>query len=169
MPLYTYEAIDRGGSVSGGKLEAENEVAATLRLRKMGFTPMDVSEAKVSAFSQAFTFKKKVSIGELSLFSRQLAAMLNAGIPLTRCLFALGEQSVNPTLRKVVAEVGSNVEGGMSFSESLRAHPEVFNEMYVDLIKAGEIGGTLENVLLRLSQQLDSEKMLKDKIGRAHV
>ncbi|EEG78356.1 type II secretion system F family protein [Dethiobacter alkaliphilus] len=167
MPLYTYQAMDRGGAVAAGKLEAENEIAATTRLRKMGYTPIDLSEAKVSALSQAFTFKRKVSIGELSLFSRQLAAMLSAGIPLTRCLFALGEQAINPTLRKVVLEVGANVEGGMSFSESLRAHPDVFNDMYVDLVKAGEVGGTLENVLLRLADQLNSEKTLKDNIRTA--
>jgi len=111
--------------------------------------------------------KKKVGSGELALFSRQMASMLSAGIPLTRCLTALGEQTANLTLRKALLEISANVEGGGSFSESLRSHPEVFSEMYCDLIKSGEVGGTLENVLLRLSQQLESEKILRDNIRTA--
>lgn len=167
MPLYAYQVIDKRGDVSSGKLEAENEVAAAARLKRMGFTPLDVAEAKVSGLQQALSLRKKVNIGELGLFSRQLAAMLSSGIPLTRCLFALGEQAVNSTMRKVLQEVGSNVESGMNFSESLRAHPDVFSDMYCDLIKAGELGGTLESVLMRLSIQLDSEKTLKDNIRSA--
>lgn len=167
MPLYAYQVIDRGGDVSGGRLEAENEYAAAERLKRMGLTPLEVTEAKASGIGQLFVLKKKVSLGELGLLSRQLAAMLNSGIPLTRCLFALGEQTVNATLKKVLQEVGASVESGMNFSESLRAHPEVFNEMYCDLVKAAELGGTLESVLMRLSVQLDSEKMLKDNIKSA--
>ncbi|MDW7651435.1 MAG: type II secretion system F family protein [Bacillota bacterium] len=167
MPLYAYQVIDKRGALSSGKLEADNEAAATTRLKRMGYTPLSLSEAQVSAFKQAFSIRRKVSLGELSLFSRQLAAMLSAGIPLTRCLFALGEQAVNPSLGKAIQEVGQNVEGGMSFSESLRMYPEIFSDLYVDLVKAGEVGGTLEDVLMRLSQQLDSEKMLKDNIRTA--
>lgn len=167
MPLYAYQVIDRRGALLGGKLEAENEAAAAERLRKIGYTPVEIGEVRASPFKQALAFKKKVGLGELGLFSRQLASMLNAGIPLTRCLYALGEQAVNPTLKKVIGEVGSNVEGGMSFSESLRAYPEVFSGIYVDLVKAGEVGGTLEEVLMRLSVQLESEKALKDSIRAA--
>jgi type IV pilus assembly protein PilC len=167
MPLYAYQVVDRKGLLTNGKLDAENEYMAAARLKRMGYTPLEVKEAKESALKQAFTLKRKVGLGELGLFSRQLSAMLNAGIPLTRCLFALGEQAVNPTLRSVLAEVAANVEGGMNFSESLRAHTDIFNEMYCDLVKAGEVGGTLELVLLRLSNQLESEKGLKDSIRAA--
>jgi type IV pilus assembly protein PilC len=167
VPLYAYQALNKQGVISTGKLEAENEIAAAGRLKKLGYTPMDVEEVKTSPFKQVLSLKRKVSLGELSLFSRQLAAMLNAGIPLTRCLHALGEQADNPTLANVIAETGRNVEGGMSFSESLRAYPEIFTYLYVDLVKAGEVGGTLEEVLMRLSQQLDSEKVLKDNIRTA--
>lgn len=167
MPLYAYQVVDKKGIVTAGKLEADSELAAMSRLKKMGFTPMEISEAKPAGTKQAFAFRKKVSIGELSLFSRQLAAMLNAGIPLTRCLFALGTQAVNPVLASTINEVGSNVESGISLSESLRAHSHVFPEMYVDLVKAGEVGGTLESVLVRLSVQLESEKALKDSIKAA--
>ncbi|MCR3922780.1 MAG: type II secretion system F family protein [Firmicutes bacterium] len=167
MPLYAYQVLDKRGTVSTGKLEAENEFSAAARLKKLGFTPVEVNEAKTSPLSQAFQFKKKVSLGDMGLFSRQLGSMLNAGIPLTRCLFALGEQATNPTLGECLLNVARNVESGMSFSESLRSYPEVFTEIYVDLIKAGEVGGTLETVLTRLSQQLESEKMLRDNIRSA--
>jgi len=167
VPLYAYQVVDQRGGLSSGKLEAENEFLAATRLKRLGYTPLELREAKVSGLQQALSIKKNVSAGESALFSRQIAAMLNAGIPLTRCLTALGEQSVNLTLRKALLAVSGNVEGGGSFSESLRGHPEVFNEMYCDLVKAGEVGGNLENVLLRLSQQLESEKTLKDNIKAA--
>lgn len=167
MPMYAYQVLDQRGGLSKGKLEAENEFLAAARLKRLGYTPLELKEAKVSALSQAFTFKKKVGLGELGLFSRQIASMLNAGIPLTRCLAALGEQAVNPTLRKALLAVAANVDGGGSFSESLRAHPEIFNEMYCDLVRSGEVGGALEEVLLRLSQQLESEKSLRDNIRAA--
>ncbi len=167
MPLYAYQVLDKRGTISSGKLEANNEIAAASRLKKLGYTPVSLDEVKKSVFKQAFSFAHKVSLGELGLFSRQLAAMLNAGIPLTRSLHALGKQSSNPTLGKAVIEIGSNVEGGMSFSESLRGYTDIFSDMYVNLIKAGEVGGTLEDVLLRLSQQLDSEKLLRDNIRAA--
>ncbi|MBT9140457.1 MAG: Type II secretion system protein F [Dehalococcoidia bacterium] len=167
MPLYAYQVLNQRGALSSGKLEAENEFLATARLKRLGFTPIELREAKVSGLQQAFTLKKRVGLGELALFSRQMASMLSAGIPLTRCLTALGEQTVNITLRKALLAVSANVEGGGSFSESLSGHPEVFNEMYCDLVKAGEVGGTLENVLLRMSLQLESEKALKDNIKAA--
>ncbi|MBS4007798.1 MAG: type II secretion system F family protein [Clostridium sp.] len=167
MPLYAYQVLNQRGVLTSGKLEAENEFLAAARLKRQGFTPLELKEAKVSGLQQALALKKKVGSGELALFSRQMASMLSAGIPLTRCLTALGEQTANLTLRKALLEISANVEGGGSFSESLRSHPEVFSEMYCDLIKSGEVGGTLENVLLRLSQQLESEKILRDNIRTA--
>ncbi|HZK24899.1 MAG TPA: type II secretion system F family protein [Oscillospiraceae bacterium] len=167
MPLYAYQVLDRRGAVASGKLEAENEFSAAARLKKLGYTPLEVNEAKTSAFKQMFQFKKKVTTGDLAMFSRQLASMLNAGIPLTRCLYALGEQAANQTLGETLLDVANNVEGGMSFSASLRAYPGVFNDIYVDLISAGELGGTLETVLERLAQQLESEKLLKDNVRSA--
>lgn len=166
MPLYAYEAMDKSGSPVGGKLEADHEMTAAARLRKMGYTVLDLSEVKESALKQAFK-RRKVKIGDLSFFSRQLAAMLTAGIPLTRSLYTLGEQTKNPTLARIAGEVARNVEGGVSFSESLRAYPDVFSSMYMDMVKAGEVGGTLEEMLSRLSEQLERDKRLKDNIRAA--
>jgi type IV pilus assembly protein PilC len=167
MPIYAYQVLDRAGALSNGKMEAENELAAAARLKRIGYTTLELKEMKASSFKGAFQLKRKVGIGELSLFSRQLASMLKSGIPLTRCLHALSEQAANPTLGKALWEVAKNVEGGMSFSESLAAYPEIYGKIYVDMMKSGEVGGAMEEVLTRLSQQLDSEKMLKDSIKAA--
>ena len=93
--------------------------------------------------------------------------MLTAGIPLTRCLYTLGEQTKNPILARIAGEVARNVEGGISFSESLRAYPDVFSPMFMDMVKAGEIGGSLDQMLERLSGQLERDKSLRDSIRTA--
>lgn len=167
MPLYSYQVMDRSGNLVVGKMEAENEILASERLRKYGYTTLELKESKPSAFKMAFSFRRKVGAGELALFSRQLASMLRSGIPLTRCLYALSEQSYNQTLGQAVGEAARNVESGMSFSESLAAYPEIFPDIYVDMVKSGEVGGALEEVLARLAVQLDSDKTLKDNIRSA--
>lgn len=167
MPLFAYQALDKAGATMAGKMEADHEWTAISRLRKMGYTVVEINEVRESSLRRALEIRRKVGMGDLALFSRQLAAMLNSGIPLTRSLFALSEKSVNPTLGRVAGEAARNVEGGMSFSESIRAYPEVFSSMYVDMIKSGEIGGTLESVLLRLADQLDRDKSLRDNVRSA--
>lgn len=168
MPLYAYEAFDNTGAPVNGKLEAEQEQFAVARLRKMGYSIVDLEEIKESPLKRSFQFSnKKIKISDISFFSRQLAAMLAAGIPLTRCLYTLHEQTNNPTLSRAVGEVAKNVEGGISFSDALRAYPDVFSSMYVDMVKAGEISGSMEEMLRRLSEQLERNKSLRDQIRSA--
>ncbi|NLN07155.1 MAG: type II secretion system F family protein [Firmicutes bacterium] len=167
MPLFAYQVLDKGGEVVTGKLEAESDLAAAARLVKLGYTPVEVNEIKTSLWARLFQFQRKAGIGELALFSRQLAAMLSAGIPLTRCLYVLGEQAATPVLGEALPAVARSVEGGMSFSQALRAYREIFSGIYVELVHAGEVGSTLETVLVKLSQQLESEKMLRDNMRAA--
>lgn len=167
MPLYTYQVMDKAGSQLDGKLEADHELAAIGRLRKMGYMIVEIAEVKESSFKKIFQGRGKVKVGDLSFFTRQLAAMLTAGIPLTRCLYTLGEQTKNPVLARIAGEVARNVEGGISFSESLRAYPDVFSPMFMDMVKAGEIGGSLDQMLERLSGQLERDKSLRDSIRTA--
>ncbi len=167
MPFYTYQVVDSAGQVHSGKLEAEGEAAAVGRLRRLGYTALEVREVRESPFKNLFKVRKSVGIGDLSLFSRQLAAMLNAGIPLIRTLYALSEQAPNPTLRSALGEIAASVESGVSFSESLRGYPDIFSRMYVDMVKAGEVGGNLVDVLGRLSDQMDKDKSLRDNIKSA--
>lgn len=167
MPVFSYQVVDKSGAALTGKIEAEHEWVAADRLRRMGYLVVDITRVGQPWFPGAFQVRRKVSMGELGMFSRQLAAMIGAGIPLTRGLYALSEQAVNPTLAGVVRDVARNVEGGLSLSESLNAYPEVFSKMYVDMVRAGEVGGKLEEVLYRLSEQLEREKSLRDSIRGA--
>ncbi|MBC9784954.1 type II secretion system F family protein [Heliobacterium chlorum] len=167
MPLFQYEVLDSAGTINNGKLEAEDEFAAVSRLRKMGYTIIELEESRKPIFPGLLQIGKKVKVGELLLFSRQLAAMLDAGIPLTRSLFTLSAQAENPQFSQVINEVARNVEGGMSFSESLRAYPEVFSPMYADMVRAGETGGVLEEMLGRLAVQLEKDKILRDSLKSA--
>jgi len=168
MPMFSYEVLDNQGRLTTGQLEAENEAAVIARLRGMGYMVTSVQQARIPLLSfRSWRAEKKVSLGDLSLFCRQLAAMLNAGIPLTRCLFALGEQVTAPALKRAVNEIATNVEAGMSFSEALEDHPRVFSKLFVGMGKAGEIGGTLEETLGHLSEQLQKDKSLRDNIRSA--
>ncbi|WP_028309453.1 type II secretion system F family protein [Desulfitibacter alkalitolerans] len=167
MSVYSYEVVDNNGNLTVGEIEADDFSKATRKLREKGYMVVDIKETKSIMKVSIFNRPRKVKLGELSLFSRQLAAMLDAGIPLTRALFTLSKQIPNPTFKKTVSEIASNVEGGFSFTEAISAHPKIFNPLYVGMIKAGEVGGTLEKSLLRLSDQLQKDKSLRDNIRAA--
>lgn len=167
MPTYSYQAVDAGGNVTNGKIEARNEAAIVNRLKQMKLTVLDISEAKTSAVKMALQAKATVSMGELGLFTRQLGAMLNAGVPLIRTLHALSEQSSNATLASLIGDIAKSVEGGTSFSDAMNSYPEVFHSMYRDMVKAGELGGNLVEVLGRLSEQIERDKELRDNIKTA--
>ncbi|CCO08880.1 type II secretion system F family protein [Desulforamulus hydrothermalis] len=167
MPLYAYQAIDKTGNLLEGRLTAENPQAAADRLSQMGYAPVEIKEIKDSPLRGSLLKRNKVKLGELAFFSRQLAAMLASGIPLTRCLYTLSEQTGNAWLARCTGEIARRVEGGMSFSEALGGYPDIFSGMYREMIKAGELGGALNEILQRLSQQLEKEKYLRDSIRSA--
>ncbi len=167
MPQFTYEAISRTGEVSSGQIEAELETDAIDRLQSRGLLVTEIKRGRTSPLRDAFKSRRKVKLGDLSLFSRQLATMLNSGIPLTRALYTLSEQVTNPALGEPLGRVASSVEGGSSLTEAISAYPRIFSELYVGMVRAGEIGGTLEETLLRLSEQLQKEKTLQDNVRSA--
>jgi len=167
MGSFYYEAINRTGEATKGKVEADSESAAAERLRSMDLMVTDLKEVKQSALSGLMQPSGKVKLGELSLFSRQLAAMINSGIPLTRALFTLSKQVSNPGFSKALTEIAQNVEGGSSLSEALKGYPKIFNHLYVNMVEAGEASGNLESTLTRLSLQLQKDKELRDNIKSA--
>jgi len=168
MNSYYYEAIKNTGETVTGKIEADSEPGVVERLRSMGLMAVDIKTVKQSTLGTSFkTGGRKVKLGELSLFSRQLAAMINSGIPLTRALFTLSQQVTNKTLASALTDIGRNVEGGASFGESLKGYPKIFSSIYISMVKAGETGGTLETTLNRLSLQLQKDKELQDNIRSA--
>ncbi len=166
MTIFKYEAVNRAGETVSGRLEAEGQNVVVEKLRGMGLMTVGIKEVKQSTFAQ-LKLKTKVKLGDLSLFSRQMAAMLNAGIPLTRALFTLSRQVTNRGLGEALNNIAGNVEGGTSFSEALKGHPDIFNELYVNMVSAGETGGNLEETLNRLSSQLQKDKELRENIKSA--
>ena len=167
MGSFSYEAVNKSGKIVTGRIEAEEQAVVINRLRGMDLMAVDIKEVTDSSLTGQFKIARKVKLGDLSLFSRQMSAMLNSGIPLTRALHTLSRQVTNRTLGSALGEIARNVEGGVSFSEALRDYPDIFNELYVNMVGAGEAGGTLEATLTRLSTQLQKDKELRDNIKSA--
>src|SRR5918911_31995 len=142
MALYTYKALDKQGEIVQDKTEGSGEMAVVHELRQQGLLVIDVKEQSVAQKDILAPFKG-IRLADLVIFSRQLATMINAGLPIVRALYILSEQTENPKLVDVVVAVRKDVEAGLSLSESLEKHPEVFSRLYVQMVKAGEIGGIL--------------------------
>jgi type IV pilus assembly protein PilC len=166
MTLYAYRALDKQGEIVQDKLEGSGEMAVAHELRQQGLMVIDVKEQSVAQKDILAPFKG-IRLGDLVVFSRQLATMINAGLPIVRALYILSEQTENPKLVDVVVAVRKDVEAGLSLSESLEKHPEVFSRLYTEMVKAGEIGGILDGVLLRLADQLERDQDLRRKIRSA--
>lgn len=167
MPVFTYECINKQGEIVTGEISADTTAAAAERLRASGYAILELVEYKEKKNNGILFGERKVKLAEITLFSRQLAAMISAGIPVTRALYTLSRQAENPTLKNALETISKNVEGGMSLADAFAAFPNIFSNLYVSMIRAGEIGGTLENTLIRLSDQLHKEKQVKDNIKSA--
>jgi type IV pilus assembly protein PilC len=166
MALFTYRALDKQGEIVQDKLEGSGELAVVHELRQQGLLVIDVKEQSVAQKDILAPFKG-IRLADLVVFSRQLATMINAGLPIVRALYVLSEQTANPKLNDVVVAVRKDVEAGSSLSEALEKHPDVFSRLYVEMVKAGETGGILDGVLLRLADQLERDQDLRRKIRSA--
>jgi type IV pilus assembly protein PilC len=166
MALYAYRALDKQGEIVQDKLEGSGEMAVAHELRQQGLLVIDVKEQSATQKDILAPFKG-IRLADLVVFSRQLATMINAGLPIVRALYILSEQTENPKLNEVVVAVRKDVEAGSSLSEALEKHPKVFSRLYVEMVKAGEIGGILDGVLLRLADQLERDQDLRRKIRSA--
>jgi type IV pilus assembly protein PilC len=168
MPeTYAYKVRDRSGNLVTGTLVADSERLVLDRLREMGYTPLDVSEQKRGLNIEINLRPGRVKLKDLSVFSRQFATMINSGLPILRGLAILSEQTSNKELAKVLVAVRTEVEQGSSLSAAMAKHPKAFNDLYVAMIKSGETGGVLDDVLLRLASLLEREVHLRQKIKSA--
>src|SRR5438034_9239835 len=191
MPKFNYVAMDSRGKETKGTLEVPNQNEAIGRLKEMGFFPTKVIEVDKSkekpdakAKAQAKGAKKsggfnanisikipglsgRVKSKVLTAFTRQLATLVDAGLPLLRGLRVLEKQEKNPTLKNIIGDLAVSIEGGSTFSEGLAQHPKVFNRLYVNMVKAGELGGVLEVVLNRLSEFMEKAQKIKGKVVAA--
>ena len=168
MALYTYKALDQQGEIVQDKTEGSGTMAVASELRKQGLMVIDVKEQSVANKDILAPFKG-IKLADLVIFSRQLATMINAGLPIVRALYVLSEQTENPKLKEVVVAVRKDVEAGLSLSEALEKHPDAFSRLYVEMVKAGEIGGILDGVLLRVADQLEKDQDLRRKVRSAMI
>src|SRR5687768_353097 len=186
MPKFNYVAMDQRGKETKGTLDVANQNEAITRLKEMGYFPTKVTEAeKPKAEKKGKTGKAGAAGGKgakkginlripglgsgvktksLTTFTRQLATLVDAGLPLLRGLRVLEKQERNASLKRIVGELAESIEGGSTFSEALAQHPKVFNRLFVNMVKAGELGGVLEVVLNRLSEFMEKAQKIKGKV-----
>lgn len=186
MPRYSYVALDSRGQESSGVIEADSQNDALGQLRQSGYFPKSIAEegkgakakskSPVKAQSAArkeikinipFLQKKTIKPKTLMIFTRQLATLIDAGLPLLRGLTVLSKQEPDHVLKGVIINLAESVQGGGTFSESLGGHPRIFNKLYVNMVKAGELGGVLELVLLRLAEFQEKAQKIKNKVVAA--
>jgi len=190
MPRYTYVALDARGQESTGLVEARSSNEAIGQLRQAGYFPTSVYEegkggadGKVSRaaakaaraarprtkISMVLFQRKKVKPKTMMIFTRQLATLIDSGLPLLRGLNVLAKQERDTVLRNTINKLADGVQGGSTFSESLAQHPLIFNHLYVNMVKAGEVGGVLELVLRRLAEFQEKAQKIKNKVVAAMV
>jgi type IV pilus assembly protein PilC len=191
MPKYNYVAMDSRGKETKGTLEVTSQNEAINRVKEMGLFPtkiVEIDKAKEKTDKKAKPAAKagkpakgkrgqinisipglggKVKSKVLTTFTRQLATLVDAGLPLLRGLRVLEKQERHPTLKKIIGELALSIEGGSTFSEGLAQHPKVFNRLFVNMVKAGELGGVLEVVLARLSEFMEKAQKIKGKVKAA--
>ena len=169
MPVYTWKGKTRQGTVTTGVMDAANEEAVMTVLRGQMLRPISV-KAKAKDISEHIGFlKPRITTTDLVIFTRQFATMIDAGLPLVQCLKILGDQQENPTFKKVIEEVRSDVEQGSTFADALFKHPKPFDALFCNLVAAGEVGGILDTILNRLAVYLEKADALARKVKGAMV
>lgn len=170
MPVYEYKGIDAKGKKVSGAVDAENEKAGRLKLRRTGVftTSIYISGSRGGNLSErSFTFGRKVKTAELAHMTRQLSTLLGANIPLVDALAALQEQVDNPFLRKSISQIKDKVMEGRRMADAMKSFPDVYDDLYIYMIQAAESSGALEQVLDRLADFTESQAILKSKVTSA--
>lgn len=168
MATFAYVGRSRSGAVKKGELTAKNRDEAVDQLRKQSIVVTSLDE-KAGKGGFRLSFGTGLTDKDLVVFTRQFGTMINAGLPLVQCLEILSTQSENKVLRETVSEVKGQVEAGSTFSDALRRHPKVFDDLYVNMVHAGEVGGLLDTILVRLAKHIEKAMKLKGQIKSAMV
>ncbi|MFH0952986.1 MAG: type II secretion system F family protein [Verrucomicrobiota bacterium] len=189
MPKFKFAALDAKGVESQGEVEAESQTAAIGKIREKGLFPTNLVELDARQLKKKSaraapsatggkglkmelrlpTFLMRVGPKQMSAFTRQLATLIDAGLPLLRGLQVLSRQERNPLLKRVIGEMSDSIESGSTFAEALAQHPKVFNKLFVNMVRAGELGGVLDVVLIRLADFMEKAQRIKSKIISAMV
>ena len=168
MASFAFKALELGGARTGGEVDGEDRQAVAQQLRAKGLIVLEIEEKKASAdFGELTARFKKVKSYDLTVATRQLSTMISSGMSMLRALHVLEEQSSNPKLRDALVQVRKDVESGVSLSDSLARHPDIFNDLYRAMISAGETGGILDETLKRVADQLEKDESLKRQVKSA--
>lgn len=168
MTRFTYKATKKDGSTTEGTLEAVDRSTAISSLVRQGLHPLVVKAASTkSSSSSRFTFGKKVKTQDMVIFVRQLSTMISAGVPLGRGLTTLSESPSSPYFREVLKGVTKEVENGTELGSAFAKYPDVFDEVFINMVRAGEAGGILDEILKRLAVQVEQNASIKKKIKGA--
>src|SRR4051812_25191398 len=169
MATYAFKALDLGGAPSKGEIEASDKQAVASQLRSRGLIVVDIEERSSGSAGDVLARFKKVKADDLVIATRQLSTMVQSGMSLLRSLYVIEEQTESDMLREILAEVRKDVEGGTALSQALKKHPNVFNDLYIAMVEAGETGGILDQTLVRVAQQLESDAALRRQVKAAMI
>ncbi len=191
MAKFVFIAMDARGRETKGEIEAESQTVALTRIREKGLFPTSVVEAGTAAAKakkaapgarkapgkgggmnielKMPAFLNRVKPKQLMVFTRQLATLIDSGLPLVRSLDVLEKQEKHPTLKAALREMADSIQSGSTFAEALAQHPKIYNKLYVNMAKAGEVGGVLDKVLLRLAEFMEKAQRIKSKVASAMV
>jgi type IV pilus assembly protein PilC len=168
MVTFVYKVRDRSGKLFTGSMEGENKNSVVSRLREMDYFITSVSEKRKNAlFSQQISLFQGIKLRDLTIFYRQFATMVNAGLTLVSALDILTEQVENKTLANITKVIKSDVEAGSTLADAMAKHPQAFSELYISMVRAGEIGGVLDEILNKIADLMEKEFALKQKIKSA--
>lgn len=168
MATFVYKVRDRTGKIFTGSMDAENRGAVISELREKRYFITTIEQKRgIISLPKEITLFQSVKLEDLTIFYRQFATMINAGLTIVKCLDILAEQVENKLLVKVLKEVKENIESGSTLAEAFSKHPKVFSNLYISMIKAGEIGGVLDEVLSRIADLIEKEYALRQKVKSA--
>ncbi len=167
MPVYLWEGTTRKNEERKGELEAPDESAVRVILRRQGVRLTNIKKKPKDLLEDIPFFQEKVKEKDVVIFARQFATMINAGLPIIQCLELLSSEEPNKTFKKIIIAIKDDIEGGVSLSDALKKHPDVFDELFINLVAAGEAGGILDVILNRLSAYMEKAMKLKAKVKGA--
>ena len=167
MPVYVWAGVDGSGRETKGEIEARDEQTARLLLSRKKIRIKKLKTKPKDLFENISFLQPKVKTKDIVIFTRQLSTMIDAGLPLVRGLEILASQQENPTFKKMLTQIKTDVESGSTFADALKKYPNHFDRLYRNMVAAGEIGGILDEVLRRLSDYMEKAQALKAKVKSA--
>ena len=167
MATFSYRARDNSGQIFSGVIEGDSREAVIDKLREMKYFIISIEQKRHTLLSTEITLFKSIKIRDLAIFYRQFATMVTAGLTLVNCLEILSKQTENKLLANKIEDIKKNVERGSTLADAFASHPETFSRLYINMIKAGEIGGVLDEILNRMATLMEKEYELRQKIKSA--